>query len=165
MLEYFEKLAALITFKPDGKPYWVISPANAAPAGSVAGTINSSGHRQINCTINGVRKQILAHRVLWYIEKKSVPTFRLDHEDRNPDNNIISNLRPATQAENMQNKGVYKNNKLGILGVSKHSVSGFNAAIQIAGVQYTHWFKTLEAAVAWRKEQEVLLHPFRPVIQ
>ena len=165
MLEYFEKLASSIIFKSDGKPYWVVSPAKAAPVGSLAGTINSSGHRQINCTIAGVRKQILAHRVLWFVETKSIPTFRLDHKDRDPDNNIISNLRPATQAENMQNKGVYRNNKLGVLGVSKHSASGFNAAIQIAGVQHSHWFKTLTEAIAWRKAKEVELHPFRPVIQ
>lgn len=41
-----------------------------------------------------------------------------DHEDRNPLNNMKSNLRPATQSENVRNSSISKNNTSGYIGVS-----------------------------------------------
>lgn len=40
-----------------------------------------------------------------------------DHNDRNTLNNRKYNLRPSTFSENMQNRGLFKNNKSGITGV------------------------------------------------
>ena len=45
--------------------------------------------------------------------------YFIDHIDRNPTNNKIDNLRRNTFQNNLRNKGLYKNNKIGFKGVSK----------------------------------------------
>ena len=64
--------------------------------------------------VNGRQKVIWMHR-----EILSVPEeFYTDHVDGNGLNNLKSNLRLATNQENMQNKKQpHRNNKLGIKGV------------------------------------------------
>ena len=54
--------------------------------------------------------------------------MEVDHWDRNGLNNQKTNLRICTHAENMLNKGKYKNNKTGFRGVQKAGKK-FKAAI------------------------------------
>lgn len=42
----------------------------------------------------------------------------IDHKDRDPLNNQIENLRPATKSQNMANRGRFSNNSTGYKGVS-----------------------------------------------
>jgi hypothetical protein len=163
MLEYFEKLAATIEFKQDGKPYWITKPKHSRwSVEAPAGTVRKDGRRRIRCTINGVGKLILAHRLAWFINTEEIPTL-LDHKDRNPDNSSVFNLRKATPSENAQNRRVSITNKVGVTGVTYDTTRRqYRAAITIEGIRYRKRFTNLAEAVAWRKEQEVLLHPFRP---
>jgi len=79
-----------------------------------AGSVDSKGYRQIR--VDG--RLYLAHRLAWLMVHGVWPAFHLDHIDRNPGNNAISNLRPCTHAENHQNVGVRSDSTSGVTGVS-----------------------------------------------
>ena len=52
----------------------------------------------------------------------SIPE-NIDHSDRNPSNNIWTNLRKTTLSENQYNKKIASNNTSGVKGVSWHKNS------------------------------------------
>lgn len=56
------------------------------------------------------------------------PTIKVDHKDGNGLNNMRSNLRQATHAENLQNRGKQINNTSGYKGVTWHKQRGKWAA-------------------------------------
>jgi len=67
--------------------------------GQIAGTITSSGYRQI--MVDG--RKYTAHRLAWLFCYNEWPKGHLDHKDRDRANNAISNLRECTPRENLQN--------------------------------------------------------------
>jgi hypothetical protein len=69
----------------------------------------------------------------------------IDHIDRNPANNMVSNLRWATRSENNRNKGSYSNT--GEKYIYTHS-AGF--ILNIISLRFSKTFKTLEDAVKFR---------------
>lgn len=87
----------------------------------------------------------------------------IDHINRNRLDNRFDNLRICeSNAENLKNKPMYKNNKLGLKGVDKRSDNSFRARIRsnneliILGT-----FKTsLEAALAYDKAALEIHGPF-----
>ena len=86
---------------------------NARFAGKVAGYRNSNGYLRI--WING--RQINAHRIAWLWMTGEWPKKQIDHKDGNRANNRFDNLREATNAQNMANRPVQKNNACGVKGV------------------------------------------------
>jgi len=88
--------------------------------GKIAGSLTKKGYRQIR--IDGI--MFRAHNLAWLIVNGCWPVNQLDHEDRNPDNNIFTNLREATFGENNANRTKPKNNNSGFVGVSFHSKYG-----------------------------------------
>lgn len=82
-------------------------------AGSVAGDINVIGYRRIgfNC------KRWLAHRLAWFYMTGEMPKNHIDHINLNRSDNRWCNLREATNAENMRNAGLRKDNTSGYKGV------------------------------------------------
>jgi hypothetical protein len=85
-----------------------------ARAGTEAGTISGTRHHR-SLTVNGCSYQ--AHRIAWAIFYGEDPPFELDHKDRNPLNNAIENLRPATTAENGANRKLDTRNTSGCTGI------------------------------------------------
>ena len=69
-------------------------------------------------TVDG--KRYRAHRLAWLYVYGAWPLGRLDHEDTDRQNNRIKNLRPASNAENLHNRGKQKNNTSGYKSVSWH---------------------------------------------
>ena len=61
-------------------------------------------------------KDVYLNRLLFSALRRNImnePKTEIDHEDRNPANNAISNLREATRSENADNRGLFSNNTSG----------------------------------------------------
>jgi hypothetical protein len=74
---------------------------------------NPTGQRQ------GVRGVIFLHRVVYEHYFGAIPSgMVIDHIDRNPLNNLPSNLRISTHSRNSANRGRNRNNTSGYSGVA-----------------------------------------------
>ena len=82
--------------------------------GSVAGTMNDIGYRQIR--IDGTI--YCEHQLAWFY-MHGVWAKRLDHKNRVRSDNRLENLREATHSQNLHNAPAQKNNTSGFKGVSK----------------------------------------------
>lgn len=78
------------------------------------GSINKHvGYRYI--CVDGQR--YLAHRLAWFYMTGEWSSHRIDHRDTVKLNNKWSNLREATNSQNLQNSCIRKKNKCGFKGV------------------------------------------------
>ena len=59
-----------------------------------------------------------AHRLAWLYINGEWPSEDVDHIDKNPYNNAISNLREATDSQNLFNTSIRSDNTSGVKGVS-----------------------------------------------
>ena len=82
------------------------------PAGSIAGSISRDGYRRTAIK----NKTYLVHRIIFFMHYGYMPEV-VDHIDGNGLNNNLSNLRPATQQQNCQNRRLSIANKSGYKGV------------------------------------------------
>lgn len=100
--------------------------------GDPAGTADRYGH--IIITIDG--RHYRAHRLAFLFIEGEWPQGHVDHRNYNPSDNRWSNLRCASQAQNMQNRPAQKNNTSGYKGVSLHRKTGkWAAEVQANGVR------------------------------
>jgi hypothetical protein len=109
---------------------WRVSACNRAIVGSPAGSKRKDGYVYIG--IGG--KYYSRHRLAWLYVYGVLPD-NLDHKNKVPGEDWLDNLRPATHAQNMQNKGIQKNNRLGVRGVRKLDGGGYLARVQANGKQ------------------------------
>lgn len=79
-------------------------------------------------------RKFQAHRVAWAIHYGEWPEDQIDHINRDPADNRIDNLRSVSLAENLRNKGSYRNNTSGYKGVTWHKSSGkWMAQLKVSG--------------------------------
>lgn len=71
------------------------------PFGKVAGNFDWDGYREI--CFRGTIYKVAA--LVWLAETGEWPRFKIDHKDTNKSNDRFSNLRKATQSQNMANVG------------------------------------------------------------
>lgn len=146
-----------LEYDPDtGVFIWVSAPGRKVRAGTVAGTKDRGGYRQIR--YRGVVYK--AHRLAWFIAHGVWPTAQIDHLNGIRDDNRISNLRDVSHTENAQNvHGAYKNNaSCGMLGVTRRRKK-WEASIMSHGTrQYLGVFATPEEAYSVYIEAKRALH-------
>lgn len=93
---------------------WKVSTNRRVKIRSQAGCkIDASGRRFLG--LKG--QQILVHHAVWALAYGYWPT-EIDHINRDPSDNRLTNLREVTHAQNAKNKGVSSRNKSGFKGVS-----------------------------------------------
>ena len=88
-----------------------------ASPGDVAGT----AHDQNGYAVVGLfGTTYFVHKIIWELMTgQAYGSTQVDHEDGNPSNNKIGNLRAATQQVNMRNRCMSSANTSGFTGVSQ----------------------------------------------
>jgi hypothetical protein len=102
--------------------------------GTKAGTPRTKGHIQIQYA----RKLYREHTLVWIMFHGSKPVGLIDHINGIPSDNRIENLRIATNAQNLSNRGPTKSNTSGFKGVYLHNQTGrWVASIKHLGTKYS----------------------------
>lgn len=113
--------------------------------------IKNSGYHQIGLRNNNGLKYFTIHRLVYEnFGENWDETLQVDHVDHNQDNNCIQNLRMATGQQQQFNRGIFKNNELGVKNI-KFRKGKFISRIQVNGKRiYIGFFDTLgEAQLAY----------------
>lgn len=111
----FGYINRLLSYDPiTGHFIWLTDRRSFKCAGKRAGCLGRDGYWILK--ISGVN--FLGHRVAWLLQTGEWPKFEIDHEDLVRSNNTWANLRSATHGQNQSNSKAYKNNLLGVKGVS-----------------------------------------------
>ena len=123
------------------------------------GTPNTNGYLHVNLCRNGKQKTTKIHKL---VANHFIPNPdnkpEVDHRDINQENNDVSNLRWATRAENIQNRGMMSNNTTGTTGVYLTKRGTFRAQIRANGKCRNKTFKTKPEAIAWYATMKAALH-------
>lgn len=117
----------------DGSLYWRINQGKVI-AGTKAGTPREKGHIQIQYK----RKLYREHNLIWVLFHDEMPSLFIDHINGIPSDNRIENLRLATNAQNLANRGKNSNNTSGFKGVYQHNqTKKWVATIKHHGKKYS----------------------------
>lgn len=108
-----DRVRQLFQYSPETGEFVVVVSTGTRYAGTLAGTTNSNGYRQIS--VDG--RVWLAHRLAWLCLTGEWPEKQIDHIDGNKTNNSAANLRLSTGSQNCANRGCQSNSKSGIKGV------------------------------------------------
>jgi hypothetical protein len=110
------------------------------------------GYLRVVLCKDGIHKTHSIHRLvaLHYIPNPDNKP-EVDHWNGKRNDNRVENLRWATHSENNQNKGVRKDNKLGIKNICyDKSRDKYKYEKIIEGVKHIKYFKTLEEALCYK---------------
>ena len=154
------QLQELLSYDPDTGVFTQIKARQKVRVGDVAGGVKNHGYVVIK--ING--KFYQAHRLAWLYVYGEFPIDALDHINRIRNDNRICNLRLATNADNVQNKSVFRNNTSGSTGVTWDKRSKkWKAYISVRREKtILGYFTNICDAVAARKAADPKFHPFKP---
>ena len=77
--------------------------------GTQTGTLTSRGYLVSTVRVNGERRQVKLHQVVWLSAGRDIPPgLILDHENRIKTDNRLDNLRLATPLINSRNRRSYR---------------------------------------------------------
>ena len=135
---------------------------NTQLAGLVVGN-SSRSYRETAVRVDGVKHRLRVHRIIWALRHGRWPDATIDHEDGDPDNNRIYNLREATHGEQRQNK-LLRPGRSGFVGVRPNGRGRFQAYIMVnRKFILLGQFSSAEEGHAAYLEAKKIHHPFQPV--
>ncbi|AHI60705.1 HNH endonuclease [Escherichia phage vB_EcoS_AKS96] len=139
-------LRGILSYNPEtGKLTWTSKVSSKTIIGSEAGTLHkASGRYQVQ--IQG--KIYKSSRIAFYLYYGFEPVGAVDHINRDPSDDRISNLRDASLNQNGMNKSMMSNNTSGYKGVSySKRRNEYIAYVKINGkMMFGGWFKKKEEA-------------------
>lgn len=115
-----ERLREILDYNHETGVFTWLRASARRPVGSVAGTKWGRGYISILIS----PKKHSAHRLAWLFVHGRWPLSELDHINRNPSDNRISNLREATRSLNNRNSGGRGYYKRGSKFIAAISVNG-----------------------------------------
>lgn len=108
------ELKSLLSYDPDtGIFRWLVSNNRRIVIGAEAGSLHKHGYILIKIHNTSYR----AHRLVWLYIYGEFPPEHIDHINGMRADNRLFNLRPATNTENLNNRGKQNNNTSGHKGV------------------------------------------------
>ena len=146
-----ERLRALFSVTEDGQ---LVRKINwyKGKAGDVVGCLQSAGY--LLCRVDG--KFMLVHRIIFAIHYGYLPDS-VDHKDGNILNNRPSNLRAATQGQQLYNTKVRAANRYGVKGLDKPK-NNWRGRIWVNGVQHSIEHKDRTVVEEWLNRTRQELH-------
>lgn len=153
----------LLNYDPiTGRLVW-LERKGAIAAGTEAGSIYPDGSRSVK--VNRVLYK--AHRLAWLLMTGRWPKKGIDHINGNPSDNRWTNLREATQAENMQNLSIRSHNTSGYPGVSWNRVlMKWQVTIRKNGKsKYLGLFDCVKKAASAYLTAKSKYHTFNPAVR
>ena len=120
------------------------------------GGVGNHGYLRVGLRNEGKPKFFLIHRLLGkaFIDGEDAKHNEIDHIDRNPLNNDLSNLRWATRSEQQINR-TFKPNAIGEPNIRLTKSNTYEVRIvRNNKVIYDKCFKTMEEAIIAREEKK-----------
>lgn len=150
-----ETLRTLLSYDPETGMFTWLKRRNGVKS-MTAGYTGNDGY--VSIRINA--KLYKAHRLAWLYVNGTWPEHHIDHANGVASDNRIANLRVATHAENLRNRGMNKNNRSGYKGVHWHCRNKkWRAQIDINGKRCVlGYFESPEAAHNAYAEKAKSLH-------
>ena len=132
---------------------WTARVANRIHVGDVAGRLGKRNGGKQDWQFMFKGNNYLVSRAVWYLSTGEDPAEKLvDHIDKNPLNNNLSNLRLADVMLQNNNKSIRRNNKSGAQGVSRNTqINKWRADVRVKGktMYLGSYTCLLEAAAAY----------------
>lgn len=139
-----QRLRELYDYHPETGKFYALTSRRKWKAGRECGAI-ASGYISINVDYVLYR----AHRLAWVWMTGEDPGPTLDHINGDGLDNRWCNLRRCDTSQNLSNKAIQSNNKLGIKGVHSTKNGKYRASVQFRGKNmYLGCFNTAEEAKA-----------------
>lgn len=150
----------LLDYSPEtGVFVWRVDRSPRHKAGMEAGSLNTKGYVQIMID----QRNYLAHRLAWLYMTGLWPDDQVDHINHDKTDNRWSNLRPANDSQNQQNKPpTRRSGSSGLLGVTWSKAAGkWASQIKIEGRRiHLGLHETKEAAHQAYVNAKRELHPY-----